>query len=449
MKLSTIGTALIIAFLSISASIYFSGDNSRVWDALKRSNAFSKVEKFIYPPKPQPLAPGTPTQIVFWNKRETPVDIFWSKSDNDVPQGTIVPGHTLGLNVFSGHVFLAFDHFTSEMLGKFTIDGLTTDFHLTAESRVKLARGDPLRVVFHNQCSFPVNLFFEKAESQVNMGLIAPGAEKGMNVFVGHTMFAADSTTFDVLARFVIDGTTRKFVINPLPEGSVAEKVQRDSYEQVMSRSADEKLLWERELAERMRLRINKEQPPIVTKFTPLGFSLRKVPEGIWQEILKFFNTHRHLEVKEQWPPADIYVNHWESPTTMIHLPDALKNKIHDVVRPILSEWVGGLELERTVVYGIRLYKNDSLLLDHVDRIQTHAVSCIINVDQKVTEPWPLDIYSHDGEKHTYFLQPGEMLLYESAACIHGRQQRFRGEYYANLFVHFRPTNWEFKNYIF
>lgn len=39
-----------------------------------------------------------------------------------------------------------------------------------------------------------------------------------------------------------------------------------------------------------------------------------------------------------------------------------------------------------------------------------------------------------------FFLQPGEIILYESASVIHGRPTAFQGESYANIFVHYSPV---------
>ena len=39
-------------------------------------------------------------------------------------------------------------------------------------------------------------------------------------------------------------------------------------------------------------------------------------------------------------------------------------------------------------------------------------------------------------------MEPGEMVLYESARCQHGRPEPFRGEFFANAFTHFRPAEW-------
>ena len=68
----------------------------------------------------------------------------------------------------------------------------------------------------------------------------------------------------------------------------------------------------------------------------------------------------------------------------------------------------------------------------------------LFQIDQKVDEPWPLTVINHLGEKKKIFLKPGEMLLYESAKMPHGRQFPLIGDYYDNLFVHYRFKNHNF-----
>ena len=64
-----------------------------------------------------------------------------------------------------------------------------------------------------------------------------------------------------------------------------------------------------------------------------------------------------------------------------------------------------------------------STLLSHLDQLGTHVISAIINVDQEVEEDWPLFIQDNRGEDHEVILRPGEMIWYESARLIHGRQR--------------------------
>jgi len=146
-------------------------------------------------------------------------------------------------------------------------------------------------------------------------------------------------------------------------------------------------------------------------------------------------------KVQNRWDPTNPHVNHWESPTYMLWLPQAVQSKMKKVIRPMLEEWIGGRELEYTSLYGIRIYKNTSILLNHVDRSATHAVSCIINVAQRVEEDWLLEVHAHDGTVEHVKMSPGQMVYYESASVIHGRQTPLNGDFYANVFLHFRPKH--------
>ena len=66
-----------------------------------------------------------------------------------------------------------------------------------------------------------------------------------------------------------------------------------------------------------------------------------------------------------------------------------------DILREMkpMFEWWSGLELEGSVAYGIRAYRNDSNLLMHVDKSSTHVISGIFHVDRSEdAEPWPIVI---------------------------------------------------------
>ena len=60
-------------------------------------------------------------------------------------------------------------------------------------------------------------------------------------------------------------------------------------------------------------------------------------------------------------------------------------------------------------------------------------VSAIINVDQEVEDDWELLILDHDDNEHRLVMQPGDMVLYESAKLLHGRPGRERAVAWAGL----------------
>ena len=105
---------------------------------------------------------------------------------------------------------------------------------------------------------------------------------------------------------------------------------------------------------------------------------------------------------------------------------------------PLAEEWAG-VKLRPSSIYGIRRYVNNSALISHIDKVNTHVISLILNLGQDVEEDWPLFVRPHSGDDEAVLLRPGDMLWYESASVIHGRQWPLRGASYDNLFVHFKP----------
>merc|ERR1712151_199412 len=150
---------------------------------------------------------------------------------------------------------------------------------------------------------------------------------------------------------------------------------------------------------------------------------------------------------KEQWFAGNTYTNHWGSPTHMVSVEDTslrgggyrLKQKIWDAAHDVIQEWTGE-ELTQCSLYGIRVYEEGAILATHVDRLPLVS-SAIINVDQDVDEPWPLEVIGHDGKAYNVTMEPGDMVLYESHSVLHGRPFPLKGRFFANVFIHFAPEN--------
>jgi prolyl 4-hydroxylase len=94
------------------------------------------------------------------------------------------------------------------------------------------------------------------------------------------------------------------------------------------------------------------------------------------------------------------------------------------------------------MAYGVRSYVRNSMLKLHRDKFDTHVLSCIVFIDQKAKENWCLDFFDHDHKHHKVFFEPGDMLLYESL-CVHGRITPFNGDYYRNMYFHWKPVGWD------
>ena len=199
--------------------------------------------------------------------------------------------------------------------------------------------------------------------------------------------------------------------------------------------------------SERARVNMNFDQPRKQHNYTKVGFKKLQLPSEVYSIIRNFYDTNKDKPHVENWPRGNTYTNHWEAPTYMISTEDgrlrgsgsALKASIWNGVKPILEEWTGH-KLKPTSLYGIRLYHHGAILATHADRLPLVS-SCIINVDQDVNEPWPIEVYDHDGRAHNVTMQPGDMVLYESHTVLHGRPTALNGSFYANIFVHFEPID--------
>lgn len=119
----------------------------------------------------------------------------------------------------------------------------------------------------------------------------------------------------------------------------------------------------------------------------------------------------------------------------------ALMDLAYAELTPLIEAWAG-CPLERSWGFGIRSYGPGSVLHLHRDRVDTHVISCIVHVADRAPAAWPLDFIDHDGEHHRVCFEPGTMLFYESL-CPHGRLQPFAGEYYRNMYFHWRPRRWD------
>ena len=70
----------------------------------------------------------------------------------------------------------------------------------------------------------------------------------------------------------------------------------------------------------------------------------------------------------------------------------------------LVQEWVGE-ELTQCSLYGIRVYTEGAVLATHVDRLPLVS-SAIVNVGQDVDEPWPIEVYGHDGKAYNVTMEP-------------------------------------------
>lgn len=178
--------------------------------------------------------------------------------------------------------------------------------------------------------------------------------------------------------------------------------------------------------------------------FSPLGFDKGRLPNDLYGSMRAFYHNNRDPphRLMEEWDSKGVYVNYWETDCNFIQIPWELKKIWQYRLRDVVQEWVGAdTPIEQTDLYGVRQYQTGARLLTHVDRINTHAVSLIVNIAQgNMTQPWTVEVYDHANRLHEVVMEPGDIVYYESAKALHGRNTPLAGGFYANLFTHYRPT---------
>lgn len=181
-------------------------------------------------------------------------------------------------------------------------------------------------------------------------------------------------------------------------------------------------------------------------KFTSKGFTVLDVPSDVWgiisdtykllQKDLVVENTEGVISSQESEVAAHLM--------SMDALPN-IRNYIHKTLQPIHENWCNQ-KLEMTACYGIRSYNRGAELIQHFDHIDTHHISCIILVDEDSEEPWPLQIQNNNGVWENIYIKPGQMILYESATCEHGRITPFKGNFFRNFFVHYKLVDFKYES---
>ena len=185
-------------------------------------------------------------------------------------------------------------------------------------------------------------------------------------------------------------------------------------------------------------------------RFTELGFKKIKLPSDLWEMALDMYDKVKSIKQEEIFEGKDYIIpGDGEINTSDIFYLDRipeLRTEFHNRLLPLHKEWVN-TNIEPSFIYGIRSYNKGAKLTSHRDRIETHHVSSILCIDKDLGdgEDWPLDIQGNDGNWYSICLEPGDLLLYESAICEHGRKLKFEGEFYRNMFIHYKLLDYEYR----
>lgn len=56
--------------------------------------------------------------------------------------------------------------------------------------------------------------------------------------------------------------------------------------------------------------------------YTRAGFQKIRAPDAFFREVTKFWEKNQHNAQKEAWAAGNSYLNHWESPSSLVSFDD-------------------------------------------------------------------------------------------------------------------------------
>jgi len=175
--------------------------------------------------------------------------------------------------------------------------------------------------------------------------------------------------------------------------------------------------------------------------FHPVGFEKVRMRLECVDAIKEWMNNAD----ESQWTDEAISRDGVESGMVSKHLKldHAPLNELLETFKDILTKWIEyKAPLAHTATYGIRKYLRGSHLGNHYDKKNTHVISAIIHLDDVSDKPWNLYIEDHHFRPHNVTMEYGDIVLYESTTCLHGRPEPFEGLAHCNMYVHFKPERW-------
>eukprot|EP00927_Polykrikos_kofoidii_P049036 TRINITY_DN43187_c0_g1_i1.p1 TRINITY_DN43187_c0_g1~~TRINITY_DN43187_c0_g1_i1.p1 ORF type:complete len:425 (-),score=55.81 TRINITY_DN43187_c0_g1_i1:95-1210(-) len=353
-------------------------------------------------------------QVRLENLTPFELDTFWVNPEGkEINVGTIEPRFSEGMNTFVGHAFRGYTSSTASM-------------PRTLVFQKKFMEHDLGKYLFSIRSCGPVleeqriNPNFDEGDGKIFEGLLhdhdAPCEPKD------------DSSKWSCVRFIPREEYHQRIKSNPHSFGFLNEE---EAHGRGVGETADTRFV------------SHIPRMPRVTDgpgFRKMSFSPKL------HELLTWFNEKVHTNMTRAKTVPGFYTNNHVYPFDEVNLDNFrdTHNMIKREMAKILQWWTQ-MHLRQTDTFGVRIYRRNAMLINHVDRDETHIASAVLQVAQWNLDKnggWPLEILTPTGDCMEVYLQPGEMVLYEGGKFRHGRPMRFRGEGFANVFSHFAPVDW-------
>jgi len=148
--------------------------------------------------------------------------------------------------------------------------------------------------------------------------------------------------------------------------------------------------------------------------FTKEGYKKMKIPSHLYDLITQTINPEviktewcDDFELSDHaWYPLyncarikeDGVTKELKNITKLIKVSSTVKETTIDILKPILQKW-SKQKISNGLFFGMRRYLRGAWMSLHVDRLPSHIISVILQIDQKTDTKWPLTVIDHAAEK--------------------------------------------------
>ena len=120
-----------------------------------------------------------------------------------------------------------------------------------------------------------------------------------------------------------------------------------------------------------------------------LGLAVRGIPSGLYETLVEHWEKGRARAQAEGADPVYMGTTPGGEQASLLLADEALNWSILTRLQPTVEEWYGD-PLVGSAAHGLRIYQRGAYLHNHVDRIETHIISCTLCIDAQLADDWPL-----------------------------------------------------------
>ena len=155
----------------------------------------------------------------------------------------------------------------------------------------------------------------------------------------------------------------------------------------------------------------------VIQNYTEHGFARTRISDSLLKELQQGIVDGFEDRVNEGYTPSITGNQAW-------HIQrDDLNAKVEEELHDKLEEW-GGIDLDLTYVYGLRLFRNETTIKMHLDKKGSHPLGYVLHVgasedyDPEV-DSWPFLIEDFHGRTHEITMVPGDLIFFEGESPQH------------------------------